>query len=359
MDHRLVTLGLLLFFQGLPWLTLQDATFSLESNDVAFNMSDLLRSDTEQRLDKQSNASSVETSADDSSGAASGSLATFEANNNQTEETTWEEVNTTVTHRPLITTAARELNNSKSDQVDLTQGEALNSSVVNQNSTESSQNSTEMSQNATLSPGNSSAHLDFDNSTGPLDVSNATQTLPTSAPEVNVTKSVLPKPENTTELPKNTSLNDPAVETTAAPATTRAMTPGLFTTASAVQTTAGILKSSVAQKASNLTDKNAAAGSSSERGLDSKGKRQGAWGALLGIGVAVALVGFVAYVILKKRHQTGFTHRKLVEEFPSDPVLRLDNNEPLDLNFGGGAYYNPGLQGDHIQMSNFPQRKRN
>ncbi|KAM9817271.1 uncharacterized protein ACB057_002553 [Neosynchiropus ocellatus] len=355
MNHRLATLGLLLFFQGLPWLTLQDATVSPESNDV-FNMNDLLRSDIEPRSDTQSNASSVETSADDASEAASGS---FEANNNQTEETTWEEANATVTHRPLITTTAREFNNSKSGQVDLTQGEALNSSMVNQNSTESSQNSTELSQDTTLPPGNSSAHLDFDNSTGSLDVSNATRPLTTSAPEVNATKSILPKPENTTELPKNTSLNHTAVETTAAPATTRAIAPGLFTTTFAVQTTAGILKSSVAQKTSNLTDKNAAAGSSSERGLDSKSKRQGAWGAVLGIGVAVALVGFVAYVILKKRHQTGFSHRKLVEEFPSDPVLRLDNNEPLDLNFGGGAYYNPGLQGDHIQMSNFPQRKRN
>lgn len=43
----------------------------------------------------------------------------------------------------------------------------------------------------------------------------------------------------------------------------------------------------------------------------------------------------------------------------SFPVLRLDNNEPLDLNYGGGAYYNPGLQGDNIQMTNIPGRHRN
>ncbi|KAG7482561.1 hypothetical protein JOB18_024176 [Solea senegalensis] len=39
-------------------------------------------------------------------------------------------------------------------------------------------------------------------------------------------------------------------------------------------------------------------------------------------------------------------------------VLRLDNSEPLDLNFGGGAYYNPALQRDNIQMSNFSGHRR-
>nr|XP_057947676.1 mucin-15 isoform X2 [Doryrhamphus excisus] len=43
----------------------------------------------------------------------------------------------------------------------------------------------------------------------------------------------------------------------------------------------------------------------------------------------------------------------------SERVLRLDNSDPLDLNFGGSAYYNPGLQGDNIQMSNIPGRKTN
>lgn len=35
-------------------------------------------------------------------------------------------------------------------------------------------------------------------------------------------------------------------------------------------------------------------------------------------------------------------------------VLRLDNSGPLDLNYGGGAYFNPGVQGDNIQMTNYP-----
>lgn len=37
-------------------------------------------------------------------------------------------------------------------------------------------------------------------------------------------------------------------------------------------------------------------------------------------------------------------------------VLRLDNSEPLDLNIARVAYYNPGLQGDNIQMTSFPGR---
>ena len=50
-----------------------------------------------------------------------------------------------------------------------------------------------------------------------------------------------------------------------------------------------------------------------------KNKRSEAWGAILGTAAAVAFVGLVVYVILKKRRQREFTHRKLVEEFPPDP----------------------------------------
>lgn len=109
----------------------------------------------------------------------------------------------------------------------------------------------------------------------------------------------------------------------------------------------------------NLSDKGAApSGGTAERGFGSeseKRRRKSAWGAVLGTFVAVAVVGLAAYVILKKKHHKAFSHRKLEEDFPADPVLRLDNSEPLDLNFGRAAYYNPGLQGDNIQMSPFPK----
>lgn len=61
---------------------------------------------------------------------------------------------------------------------------------------------------------------------------------------------------------------------------------------------------------------------SSNEGLESdphRSKRKGAWGGVLGTAVAVAVVGLVVYVILKRKHQKGFSHRKLVEEYPSDP----------------------------------------
>ncbi|XP_061590761.1 mucin-15 [Cololabis saira] len=94
----------------------------------------------------------------------------------------------------------------------------------------------------------------------------------------------------------------------------------------------------------------------SDRGVEpdtSRSKRGVAWLAVLGTAAAVACVGLVAYFLKKKRN--GFSHRKLVEEFSPDPVLRLDNSDPLDLNFAGsGGYYNPGLQGHNIQMTSFP-----
>lgn len=111
---------------------------------------------------------------------------------------------------------------------------------------------------------------------------------------------------------------------------------------------------------SNNTDKSGGgSGSGSERGVasdPSRSTRKGVWSGVLSTAVAVGLLGLVAYIVLKKKHRKAFSHRKLVEDFPSDPVHRLDNNEPLDLNFGGSAYYNPGLQGDNIQMSNIPGR---
>lgn len=50
-------------------------------------------------------------------------------------------------------------------------------------------------------------------------------------------------------------------------------------------------------------------------------KRHNAWGAVLGTAVAVTFVGLVAFVILKKKQQKAFSHRKLVEEYPSEPGM--------------------------------------
>ncbi|XP_016310411.1 mucin-15-like [Sinocyclocheilus anshuiensis] len=99
----------------------------------------------------------------------------------------------------------------------------------------------------------------------------------------------------------------------------------------------------------------------SERGLSSdvsdvtESKKGQAWTVVLVIGIIVGVLALGAFIILNQRNKKDFSHRKLVEEMSPDPVLRLDNSEPLDLKFDGFGYYNPGLQGDNIQMTNFPQ----
>lgn len=44
-----------------------------------------------------------------------------------------------------------------------------------------------------------------------------------------------------------------------------------------------------------------------------------AWGAILGIGVGVAIVALVIFIIVKRRNYREFSHRKLVEDFPPEP----------------------------------------
>ncbi|XP_028297364.1 mucin-15 [Gouania willdenowi] len=88
----------------------------------------------------------------------------------------------------------------------------------------------------------------------------------------------------------------------------------------------------------------------------SNNHRKVAWAAVLGTGIVVAFIGLVVYVMMKRKQRKDFYHRKLVEEFPSDPVHRLDNNDSLELEFGRSAFYNPTLQEDDIQMSNLPKR---
>lgn len=47
----------------------------------------------------------------------------------------------------------------------------------------------------------------------------------------------------------------------------------------------------------------------------------------MGMAVAVGCVALAAYIILKNKSQKGFSHRKLVEEYPSDPgMLALTNH---------------------------------
>ncbi|XP_073668738.1 uncharacterized protein [Paramisgurnus dabryanus] len=96
----------------------------------------------------------------------------------------------------------------------------------------------------------------------------------------------------------------------------------------------------------------------SPRGVENEenveNKNGKAWAVILIIGIIVGLIGLTAFIILNRRNNRDFSHRKLEEEMSPDPVLRLDNSEPLDF-----GYYNPGLQMDNIQMTNFPHGRTN
>ncbi|XP_068580404.1 mucin-15 [Cebidichthys violaceus] len=212
-------------------------------------------------------------------------------------------------------------------------------------------------------------HLSERNSTVFPDNSNRTDLQTTTlAPETNATRGATTTPDEAT---RSTNATESNATTTATNTTKQGMNETSATSSSTTafpsetaetsppSTTAG---APITPEIANKTDTDAASGSGSERGSgedDNRSKRRGTWVVLMGTALAVIIVGLVAYVILKKKNSKGFTHRKLVEQYPSDPVLRLDNGTTLDLNFGldGSAYYNPALQADNIQMSNFPGRR--
>nr|XP_046250582.1 mucin-15 [Scatophagus argus]XP_046250590.1 mucin-15 [Scatophagus argus] len=165
-------------------------------------------------------------------------------------------------------------------------------------------------------------------------------------------------------LTNDTESNNTTDVTTVMPEINKTPTTSSSTTALLPETTEMIPETTTSvppdtPEMANKTEKGSGTGTSSERGLESdpqRSKRNKVWGAVLGTIVAASCVGLVAYIILKNKQQKAFVHQKLVEEYPSESVHRLDNSEPLDLNYGGSAYYNPGLQGDNIQMTSFPGR---
>ncbi|XP_008403903.1 location of vulva defective 1 isoform X3 [Poecilia reticulata] len=182
-----------------------------------------------------------------------------------------------------------------------------------------------------------------------------TSVTTTASPEMNGSTTV------TTAAPE---IQGSTTVTTAAPEIKGSTTKSSTTTEPPYETTQTRSESTTTAVLDTPESANKKIGIGSDRGSATdtgsvvdpyRSKRSVAWLAVLGTAAVTAVVGLVAYIILKKKHQKAFTHRKLVEEYPSDPVLRLDNGEPLDLNYG--SYYNPGLQGDSIQMTNIPGRR--
>ncbi|TRY82078.1 hypothetical protein DNTS_006697 [Danionella cerebrum] len=101
---------------------------------------------------------------------------------------------------------------------------------------------------------------------------------------------------------------------------------------------------------------NSERGSSSETVADvTENKKDQPWAVVLVVGIVIGVIALGSFIFLNRKNKRDFSHRKLMEETSPEPVLRLDNSEPLDLRFGQGfGYYNAGLQGDNIQMTNFP-----
>ncbi|XP_017269642.1 mucin-15 isoform X2 [Kryptolebias marmoratus] len=207
--------------------------------------------------------------------------------------------------------------------------------------------------------------------TAPSTTAPTTAAPSTAAPNATAPNAAAPNAEAPSTAAPSTAAPSTAAPSTAAPSTTA---PG--TTAPQIGESTAAAPSETPETSSPTTtdvpstpevaNKNGIFADGSERGtgaqsgLESdpyRSKRNVAWLAVLGTTAVAACVGVVAYIILKKKHQKAFTHRKLVEEYPADPVLRLDNCEPLDLNFGGSAYSNPGLQADSIQMDSLSGRR--
>lgn len=266
-------------------------------------------------------------SSNDYSGTASGSMAVFSeeeenvVRQQKSANETFEDLNVTTT------TLFPEFQNGTVNITTLpptTTADGTNSSQINTTGFPDYSNRTHLQSTTLAQESNSTKNFTtpgLTNSTGPA---NTTTFTTTAAPERNGTSPTAAFPP---KIPKTSR----ATTTTAAPNTPEKV---------------------------NKTDKAAGSAGSSDRGFAPHPhitKRQEAWGAILGTAVAVAFVGLVAWIILKKKQQKGFSHRKLVEEFPSEPVLRLDNSEPMDLKYG--AYYNPALQGDTIQMTDLPGRR--
>ncbi|XP_078121584.1 uncharacterized protein LOC144527421 [Sander vitreus] len=383
-----ITAGLLLLIQAFHLASLQDSTDSPgRTIDKSWLRVGLLKNTTgnqnaavteeETEFDQAPDANAMESSNEFSSGIASDSMTVNgegeenvagqdkganETSDNLTAVNTMEDLTSprnVTTDQPNLPDATISPANTTS-QTSLT-----NSSQLNITGAEEEFN------DSTMTPQNSTTHLSAPNATSFSDNSNRTDLQTTTLPpERNVTQESTTKPDTDTGLTNATgSTNTTPITTTMKPEIKKTSTTFTTTSSSTTVFPSDTTEMSPAtttpaapitpEKANN-TDRDAALRGSAERGLateTNKSKRNEAWGAVLGTAVAVAIVGLVAYIILKKKQQKGFSHTKLVEEYPSAPVIRLDNNEPLDLNFGGLAYYNPGLQGDNIQMTNFPGRR--
>uniref|UniRef100_V9KQU5 Mucin-15-like protein n=1 Tax=Callorhinchus milii TaxID=7868 RepID=V9KQU5_CALMI len=72
------------------------------------------------------------------------------------------------------------------------------------------------------------------------------------------------------------------------------------------------------------------------------------FGIILGSTLAILSAMLLVYVLCKRKKSDHFSHRRMYDNLPSDPVLRLDNTtDTIDLRYqGGAAYYNPAVMNE-------------
>ncbi|XP_019742106.1 mucin-15 [Hippocampus comes] len=359
--YFIITIHLLLFLQAFYLVTLQNVSDSpAHTFDKDWLRQENLFTEEEGENGQEGNVSGMEASNNFSSGALT------EENNGdrleQRENEASDDVDVAIPTEPPTAPNASTVQPEMSDGKTNATNTELNQSNITRtaefvNSTTPPANIDDdpLVQNSTISPG----FVDHS------DIGNTTTLAPESRDlneNTTTNKATAAKTTTSGEKAESTNVTDSNNKNVTTTAATKMNTTSATFSSPNTLSPEATSETTVATKTprGNLADKQASSGSSSDAGLSSessRNKRNEAWGAVLGTAVVVSIVGLVAYVVLKRRHLKGFSHRKLVEDFPSDPVLRLDNSEPLDLNFGRSGYYNQGLHGDNIQMANIPGRQ--
>ncbi|XP_048886529.1 serine-rich adhesin for platelets-like isoform X2 [Brienomyrus brachyistius] len=152
----------------------------------------------------------------------------------------------------------------------------------------------------------------------------------TPSPDYNITKSN--NPEDITTI-----------------TTIAATTSGINSTTTSTTTTTA--STSTTSTNSSLDDRRDIVYTENNRavaGSNTRNNNATAWAIVIGTAMAVGVVSLIVYILKKRRDHRDFNHRKLVEDLPAGPVLRLDSYENLGM--GTLAFNNPVLQGDDIHM---------
>ncbi|TSK19975.1 DIS3-like exonuclease 1 [Bagarius yarrelli] len=186
----------------------------------------------------------------------------------------------------------------------------------------------------TPSPGNYTTTAPTTTTNNTTTATKVTNNTTTATKVTNNTTTATKVTNNTTTATSTTAFNTTQSSnstisenftTTSLPPVTNYTTPSQNSTNTTVSTT-DTNQTSVSTTTNNKTEGSFDSRGNLDRGqtsdIQQRGKGQ-AWGAILGIGVAVAIVALVIYAIVKRRNYRDFSHRKLVEDMPHEPDGKL------------------------------------